>query len=327
MQPPAASTPQASPPELPPRKPPRANAPRSVAVLIATLEALGVLAASITLWAVISWPFWPLEIGAEFPLLPTSVDSSAVVTDDELIDRIAALDLARDVQIIDREGFRYLALGEVSATGRLPSVHGAVSGSGYRTGPMQFRAGLERKVGSDLIITLALQAGVFLIVGGALARFRLSRRRTRRIWTALPALGLGLAGGLAAILVSVVISAGLAVLGLPVQEQEWLRQLLGDSRNVLLLAPWVVVCLPMAEEVFFRGYVLRLVSRRGGRVAGILISSMMFAALHFNLSGFAIYLALGALFGWLQLRTSNLLAPVLAHVSYNGLVLLFAVIS
>ena len=62
-------------------------------------------------------------------------------------------------------------------------------------------------------------------------------------------------------------------------------------------------------------------------MAGILISSMMLAALHFNLSGFAIYLALGALFGWLQLRTSNLLAPVLAHVSYNGLVLLFAVIS
>ena len=66
---------------------------------------------------------------------------------------------------------------------------------------------------------------------------------------------------------------------------------------------------------------LPLISRRAGLTTGLVVSSLMFAGLHFNPSGLPIYLALGALFGWLRMRTSRMLAPILAHTSYNALAL------
>ena len=53
-----------------------------------------------------------------------------------------------------------------------------------------------------------------------------------------------------------------------------------------------------------------------------MISSVLFAVLHFNPSGFLIYLAVGCAFAYAYVRTTNLLAAIAAHATYNGLVLL-----
>ena len=43
--------------------------------------------------------------------------------------------------------------------------------------------------------------------------------------------------------------------------------------------------------------------------------------MHFNLSGFPAYLAVGAMFSWAALRSGGLVAPVIAHAIYNAAVL------
>ena len=52
-----------------------------------------------------------------------------------------------------------------------------------------------------------------------------------------------------------------------------------------------------------------------------ILSSVLFAAIHMNLAGFPIYLLVGALFALVYVRTGSLLAPILAHVTYNGILL------
>ena len=39
---------------------------------------------------------------------------------------------------------------------------------------------------------------------------------------------------------------------------------LADPEALLKLAPWIVVTMPIAEEVFFRGYLYRFVAQRAG---------------------------------------------------------------
>ena len=69
-------------------------------------------------------------------------------------------------------------------------------------------------------------------------------------------------------------------LGLPVREQADPReQLLADPvTSCCRLAPWIVIAAPLAEEVFFRGYLFRFVGQGAGRPAGYLASSLLFRA-------------------------------------------------
>jgi membrane protease YdiL (CAAX protease family) len=78
-----------------------------------------------------------------------------------------------------------------------------------------------------------------------------------------------------------------------------------------------VVIAPFAEEAFFRGYIFRFVTQRGGIVLGILVSSLLFALVHFHPPLLAIYILYGILFAWLYHWTGRLLAPVTAHVTVN----------
>jgi membrane protease YdiL (CAAX protease family) len=167
---------------------------------------------------------------------------------------------------------------------------------------------------------LAIQAVALLLVGGVLVRIRVRSALPAR--TSVPgALLFGVGAGGAALLASVVIGATLEALGLPVEEQEWLTRLFTEPQTVIWIAPWLVLVGPLAEEVFFRRYAYRVIAKRNGPRVGLLISSAMFAAVHFNLSGIAIYFVIGVALAWVYERTGRMLAPVVAHVTVNAVVL------
>ena len=86
--------------------------------------------------------------------------------------------------------------------------------------------------------------------------------------------------------------------------------------------PWIVLAAPLSEEVFFRVYMFRFLSQRVGVLTGILVSSASFALIHLNLSGFFVYLAVGGVFALIYRRTSNIWAPISAHVTYNGILMI-----
>lgn len=80
--------------------------------------------------------------------------------------------------------------------------------------------------------------------------------------------------------------------------------------------------LAASEEIICRGFMMDVLSFRGSRLTGLLLSSLVFAMLHLGNShaGFAgivnIFLA-GALFGLLRFLTDGLFYPILVHWFWN----------
>lgn len=91
---------------------------------------------------------------------------------------------------------------------------------------------------------------------------------------------------------------------------------LGFLLVLLITAPLQAV----AEEVFFRGYLLQAIGSASGRAwAGIVASALLFAFFHGSQSPalFAHRLVFGLVAGWLVLRTGGLEAGIAAHVINN----------
>lgn len=81
----------------------------------------------------------------------------------------------------------------------------------------------------------------------------------------------------------------------------------------------VVVLAPVGEEIFFRGYLLRILGARYGNTGGLLVTSALFALLHVNPASFLALFVLGLAFGALRLWTGSLFPSILAHAVQNGI--------
>jgi membrane protease YdiL (CAAX protease family) len=106
---------------------------------------------------------------------------------------------------------------------------------------------------------------------------------------------------------------------------------------VLLAA---VVLAPIGEEVFFRGFALTAWLRDLGPRSALVRSSIFFAVIHIaNIQTvnfeeglrqaiviLSVILPLGFVLGWLYLRR-GLLAPIVAHITYNGILVVLLVLS
>lgn len=98
------------------------------------------------------------------------------------------------------------------------------------------------------------------------------------------------------------------------------------SELVMANDPWTIlftaILAPIFEEWMFRKQIISRTRRYGERNA-ILLSALMFALFHLNLFQFFYAFGLGLLFGYVYMRTSNLLYPIAMHmiVNLNGGVL------
>ena len=88
----------------------------------------------------------------------------------------------------------------------------------------------------------------------------------------------------------------------------------------LVKEPWgyvaVGILAPLAEEIVFRGAILRtllgMMSRKNHWVA-IIISAALFGAVHGNAAQFVNALLMGLLLGWMYYRTKSLVPGILMH--------------
>jgi membrane protease YdiL (CAAX protease family) len=174
---------------------------------------------------------------------------------------------------------------------------------------------------------LAIQAAVLLLAGSLLIRWRVKPRSSEPRWGLLRAALLGAAGGVAAVVLSAVTSVLLTLAGWPVREQAWIDELLGERQLIWQLAPWIVIAAPIAEEVFFRGYMFRFMEQRLGFRAGLLLSSVVFAAIHLNPSGLPVYTVIAVVMAWVYRRSGNLASPIVAHATLNTTVLFASAIA
>ncbi len=97
--------------------------------------------------------------------------------------------------------------------------------------------------------------------------------------------------------------------------------LLGLLGNVLIIA-----LLPaIGEELLFRGVIQRLFSDfTNSKHAAIIITAILFSAMHMQFYGFLPRFALGIALGYLMLWSGNLWLPILAHFTNNALAVIFS---
>jgi len=176
---------------------------------------------------------------------------------------------------------------------------------------------------NDLFVTVGL-AGVVAVIwpcwrlaraaGGTLAtEFGLCRLRpSLTVWTLLATIG------------SFVPTSWLADLSArlrPVPE-DWLafyNQHLPDSGAEKALAYLAaVVAVPIAEELLFRGLLLRLAARTWGAWPAIVVTALAFGLLHLEPWHLFGLVGLGLLLGWLYAATGSLTTCVLAHATHNA---------
>jgi membrane protease YdiL (CAAX protease family) len=142
---------------------------------------------------------------------------------------------------------------------------------------------------------------------------------------AFPALGLRPAnwkylvfGALGTLALSVAVSQ----LGIEPQGMKQVIDMVPGKIGVSLVIFSVLA--PIVEELIFRGLLYGWVAGRWGGTAGLVVSSLLFAAAHLEPAHIILVLPLGFLFGWLRRRTDSLLPSMFSHIVNNGAALLAA---
>jgi len=75
---------------------------------------------------------------------------------------------------------------------------------------------------------------------------------------------------------------------------------------------------PVAEEAYFRGFLLHALRRPFGRVGALVLSTALFAFLHFPQGNALTMAALGLAAGAAALLTGSLLGAVAIHMAWNA---------
>lgn len=92
---------------------------------------------------------------------------------------------------------------------------------------------------------------------------------------------------------------------------------------IIYLTVLVAVFGPIAEEIFFRGFMYRAIKDRWGFKAALFSSSALFALLHANLAGFLPIMILGMLLAYLFEKTGTIVASCAVHILHNSVMVTF----
>lgn len=138
-------------------------------------------------------------------------------------------------------------------------------------------------------------------------------------------LGLCLVAGLALQLPLAEIGNAVQEVAPLTMETELRRQLLMEPKG--FIAAFVaffafVVIAPVTEEMLFRGVLLPGLVVRHGRLTGLVLSALLFGAIHFDWPGFASASVAGLVLGAVRLRTGSTWPCVVLHAAVNAVPLL-----
>ncbi len=173
---------------------------------------------------------------------------------------------------------------------------------------------------------LSLGNTVLMDLVAAAYAFLLLKRASRQAEPAEPgaAIRLGIASYLIFLpfffLMTSVAYSILQALGMNPEPQSAVMMFLSETRPPVVwwLTALATIGGPVAEELFFRGMLYGYLRTRFGIGLGLVLSAVLFAALHANLMAFLPVLGLGLLFGWVYEKTGTLAAPIAVHMLHNA---------
>jgi len=90
--------------------------------------------------------------------------------------------------------------------------------------------------------------------------------------------------------------------------------------------PWFLIVIsimgPILEEIVFRKILFGTLYKRFNFFIAAIISSLVFAAIHFDFTHLLVYTAMGLVFAFLYVKTKRIIVPIMAHVAMNTMVAL-----
>lgn len=149
------------------------------------------------------------------------------------------------------------------------------------------------------------------------------------------ALGLGLLFGVAALppiaLLGVLSQHCYEVVGIEVEPQEvftWLSEPHHLGVRLFMLASIVIIA-PLAEELLFRGILLRAALHGRHFLFAALLNALYFALIHLHAPSFLPLLVLSVVFSGGYITTGSIITPVVMHILFNfaSICLYFAALS
>jgi uncharacterized protein len=93
----------------------------------------------------------------------------------------------------------------------------------------------------------------------------------------------------------------------------------GSGAAVLALVVLFGLVAPVVEELFYRGLLLRSLERSMPPGVALVVSALVFGAVHFELLLLPGLFLAGLLFGWLVQRAGRLGPGIFAHIGFNSL--------
>jgi CAAX protease family protein len=128
-----------------------------------------------------------------------------------------------------------------------------------------------------------------------------------------------------------VLMLGFDILGrfLPMPKTTPFDQFFDRPFDAYLTAAFAVTLGPLMEELFFRGFLYPVVARRWGAVSGVFFTALPFGLMHFYQYGNSwgavlIVFMVGVVLTAVRAMTKSVAASFLAHVGYNGTLMLLA---
>lgn len=100
------------------------------------------------------------------------------------------------------------------------------------------------------------------------------------------------------------------------ESQNIFQMSMGPVAQVLLVI-YAVIIGPFIEEVVFRGVVFPAVSRRFNIYAGIIVNTLIWSLLHFQINVIIFTLIFGVILSYLYLKTQSIWPSYLTHVCKN----------
>ena len=85
-----------------------------------------------------------------------------------------------------------------------------------------------------------------------------------------------------------------------------------------IIAAGAAFLVPVAEELFFRGFIFGFFRSRIGVAAAVLVASATFAMFHGSLDVFLPIFLVGVVLNVIFVRTGSLAYPIFFHMLFNG---------
>ena len=89
---------------------------------------------------------------------------------------------------------------------------------------------------------------------------------------------------------------------------------------LMIITSFITTCVfaPITEEIVFKFGLLDYLKNKSNSFIALILSSVVFALLHFyNIDGIILTLLLGLLCGISYLKTNNLIYPIIIHLAFN----------